>query len=135
MTLVLASIRQSGMLPDSYRKTLMLSQKLFRLVSVSMLLGALVLPVLSLSRPAAAAEEGGFFQVFCSADHRLADDPIVYPGQPSASHMHTFFGNTSTNAASTTASLTSAPSSCGREMQSTDHSAYWVPSLYQKQAD
>ena len=31
----------------------------------------------------------------------LPDDPIVFPGLPGASHMHTFMGNTTTNASST----------------------------------
>ena len=30
--------------------------------------------------------------------HRLPDDPIVYPGLPGASHMHSFFGSRVTNA-------------------------------------
>ena len=41
------------------------------------------------------------FNVLCSADHYAADDPIVYPGQPGKAHMHTFYGNTSTDASST----------------------------------
>jgi len=76
------------------------------------------------------------FNVFCEADHFAADDPIVFPGQPGASHMHTFYGNTSTNAASTITSLTAtSPSSCGRGMGGSDLSAYWVPSLMKKNAD
>jgi Domain of unknown function (DUF1996) len=76
------------------------------------------------------------FNVLCSADHFAADDPIVFPGQPGASHMHTFYGNTSTNAASTLSSLSAAsPSSCGRGMGTGDLSAYWVPSLMKKNAD
>jgi hypothetical protein len=76
------------------------------------------------------------FNVLCDADHFAADDPIVFPGQPGASHMHTFFGNTSTNAATTLASLSaSSPSSCGRGMGTSDLSAYWVPSLMKKNAD
>jgi hypothetical protein len=49
--------------------------------------------------------------------------------------MHSFYGNTTTNADSTAASLMAAPSSCGRSMGTSDHSAYWIPSLYQKNAD
>jgi hypothetical protein len=92
---------------------------------------ALILSVIWLMPAPASAEEvgGGFFQVFCGVDHHKADDPIVFPGQPGASHMHAFYGNTSTNASSTTASLMAAPSSCGREMANTDHSGYWIPAL------
>jgi len=76
------------------------------------------------------------WNVLCSADHYSADDPIVYPKQPGASHMHTFYGNTSTDAASTLSSLSAtSPSSCGRGMGSSDISAYWVPSLMIKNAD
>jgi len=76
------------------------------------------------------------FNVMCSADHYAADDPIVYPGQPGKSHMHTFYGNTSTDAASTITSLSAAsPSSCGRGMGASDLSAYWVPSLIKTNPD
>src|SRR5437773_1769395 len=45
------------------------------------------------------------FVVSCPFSHRLPDDPIVYPGQPGASHLHDFFGNTSVDAASTYSQL------------------------------
>ena len=41
------------------------------------------------------------FVTRCTFSHRLADDPIVRPGQPGASHSHDFFGNRTTNANST----------------------------------
>ncbi|MGZ4602970.1 MAG: DUF1996 domain-containing protein, partial [Kineosporiaceae bacterium] len=76
------------------------------------------------------------FNVLCTSDHFAPDDPIVFPGQPGMSHMHTFYSNTSTNAASTISSLSAAsPSSCGRGMGTSDLSAYWVPSLMKKNAD
>jgi hypothetical protein len=40
-----------------------------------------------------------------------SDDPIVFPRQPGAAHQHDFFGNTSTNAYSTDASLAGKPTS------------------------
>lgn len=56
------------------------------------------------------------------------DDPIVFPGQPGASHLHTFFGNTSTNANSTTDTLFAAGSStCAGGIANL--SSYWVPSM------
>ena len=74
--------------------------------------------------------------MLCSADHYAADDPIVYPGQPGKSHMHTFYGNTSTDAsAPSPASRPPVPSSCGRGMGTSDLSAYWVPSLMKTNAD
>ncbi|MEW9511245.1 hypothetical protein [Streptomyces bacillaris] len=45
------------------------------------------------------------FQANCSVTHAAPDDPIVYPGRAGASHDHTFMGNDTTNASSTTASL------------------------------
>ena len=76
------------------------------------------------------------WNVLCSADHYAMNDPIVFPGQPGMSHMHTFYGNTSTDAFSTLSSLSAAsPSSCGRGMGTSDLSAYWVPSLMKKNAD
>ena len=43
----------------------------------------------------------GAFRIPCAYSHMAFDDPIVYPGRPGAAHLHTFFGNTGTNAAST----------------------------------
>jgi hypothetical protein len=56
------------------------------------------------------------------------DDPIVYPDQPGASHLHVFFGNTATNASSTAESLASSGNSTclGGTINRT---AYWVPAL------
>jgi hypothetical protein len=57
------------------------------------------------------------------------DDPIVKPGQPGASHLHTFFGNTATNADSTPDSIANSGSStCHGGIA--NRSAYWVPTLY-----
>ncbi|ORT55785.1 DUF1996 domain-containing protein [Streptomyces sp. CB03238] len=67
------------------------------------------------------------FQANCSVTHTAPDDPIVYPGQPGKSHDHTFMGNTTTNAASTTASLYGGRTTCKAPA---DASAYWMPSLY-----
>ena len=51
---------------------------------------------------------------------------IVFPGQPGRSHDHTYFGNTSTNASSTLASLQASGSTC---LARGDRAAYWVPTL------
>jgi hypothetical protein len=98
------------------------------------------LMMLGLAVPAAQAVPGEddtnvFWQMLCAIDHFGPNDPIVSPGQPGDSHMHSFYGNTTTNASSTTASLLAAPSTCGRNMQTSDRSAYWIPSLYKKNAD
>lgn len=67
------------------------------------------------------------FQAKCAVTHTAPDDPIVYPGQPGKSHDHTFMGNTSTDANSTTASLQQGDTAC---LAVGDKSAYWMPSLY-----
>jgi hypothetical protein len=74
------------------------------------------------------------FTVRCPFSHSANLDPIVMPGMVGMGHQHEFFGNTSTNENSTTQSLLAAPTTCAKVGQFTDvndHSAYWVPSLYQ----
>ncbi|WP_261720412.1 DUF1996 domain-containing protein [Streptomyces sp. FZ201] len=67
------------------------------------------------------------FQANCEVTHTAADDPIVYPGQPGRSHDHTFMGNRSTDASSTTDSLFGGATTC---LAPGDASAYWMPSLF-----
>jgi hypothetical protein len=77
--------------------------------------------------PDASAAAAGLWKVDCGFSHSAADDPIVHPGQPGASHLHDFFGNTSTNAGSTYQSMDGVTSTCANN----DRAAYWVPALYQ----
>ncbi|SDL01584.1 DUF1996 domain-containing protein [Streptomyces indicus] len=67
------------------------------------------------------------FQANCAVTHTAPDDPIVYPGQPGRSHDHTFMGNRTTHAGSTTDSLYGGNTTCKAPA---DASAYWMPSLY-----
>jgi hypothetical protein len=82
--------------------------------------------------PADAGAEGGdgpaTFRVVCGSSHVLADDPIVHPNMPGASHLHQFFGNATTNAASTASSLLGQATTCST---SADASGYWVPMVYE----
>jgi len=64
----------------------------------------------------------------CLYSHQAPDDPIVSPGRPGASHVHTFAGNRTTSAFSTYGSLRLGGTSCKR---ADDTAAYWVPLLYQ----
>jgi hypothetical protein len=93
-------------------------------------LGAAVALVACL--PAAPAKQprlrGNNFFSNCKFSHTAPDDPIVHPGRPGRSHPHTFFGNTSTDAYSTPASLRRAATTC---KPSADTAAYWVPTLFQ----
>jgi hypothetical protein len=86
----------------------------------------------------------------CDPSHTLPDDPIKFPGISGASHMHDFWGNASTAAASTYASMTNAANvavadtyigqtvhagtSCDRGSfvpgTEGDTAAYWAPSVY-----
>ena len=69
----------------------------------------------------------GAFRFICGAGQLASDDPIVHPGQPGASHLHQFFGNTGANAFSTYASLrTSGDSTCNNML---NRSAYWMPAM------
>lgn len=78
------------------------------------------------SQSAAGAGGFGSFQVVCRSSHTNSDDPIVFPRQSGAAHQHDFFGNRSTNAFSTDASLAGKPTTCSR---SGDTAAYWTPTL------
>jgi hypothetical protein len=71
---------------------------------------------------------GGAFFSNCRFSHASNDDPIVLPRRPGRSHAHTFFGNVSTNASSTLASLRRAGTTCSIPA---DKAAYWIPTLYE----
>lgn len=69
----------------------------------------------------------GAFRFICTPGQLRRDDPIVYPGQPGKSHLHQFFGNTSTDAYSTYASLRArGDSTCNNIL---NRSAYWIPAM------
>ena len=92
------------------------------LVSVGVVAVALV------AMPGSASAEEGYFNAPCRFSHRAADDPIVFPRQAGASHMHDFLGNSSTNSRSTPSSLLASPGLCSK---AADKSAWWVPTLYE----
>lgn len=71
--------------------------------------------------------EDGAFRFLCAPSHNAYDDPIVYPGQPGKSHLHTFFGNTKADANSTYASLrTTGEGTCNNLL---NRSAYWIAAM------
>ena len=72
---------------------------------------------------------GGQFRTSCEFSHFAYDDPIVFPGQPGAAHLHMFFGNTDINAFTDDSTLVdSGGSTCnGGELNRT---GYWVPALF-----
>lgn len=91
----------------------------------------------------------GQFVTDCALSHSAPEDPIVHPTSPDTdpdhaahlgdagsdtghgaggvSHLHQFFGNTSTDSASTLESLLGADTTCQKKL---DKAAYWAPALY-----
>ena len=70
----------------------------------------------------------GAFRTDCKVSHFGYNDPIVYPGQNGASHLHTFFGNTGVNAFTTQSSLeNSGNSTCNGGIL--NRSGYWMPTI------
>ncbi|MER7001990.1 DUF1996 domain-containing protein [Dactylosporangium sp. NPDC000555] len=65
------------------------------------------------------------FHTDCQVSNEAKDDPIVLPGLPGASHMHTFFGPT-VDAVTGPADLFTRKTNCNAPG---DGSAYWVPQL------
>lgn len=95
---------------------------------------ALVLFVLAfapLQRTDSAAPQApgdiGEFVAHCPFSHRASDDPIVFPGQAGAAHLHDFFASTTTDENSTVESLLAGGTTCDVPG---DRSAYWIPTLY-----
>jgi Domain of unknown function (DUF1996) len=96
--------------------------------SVTGAAGASLVPTSSgIQRP--SGDGTGNFRTVCRFSHMNNDDSIVFPGQPGRSHMHTYFGNTGSNAASTSTSLfTSGNSTCDGGIA--NRSSYWLPTLF-----
>lgn len=76
----------------------------------------------------------GIFRMECEFSHFSYDDPIVYPGQPEAAHLHMYFGNTDANAYSTYNSIinTGASTCNGHELNRT---SYWAPAVFDGQGN
>ncbi len=71
---------------------------------------------------------GAAFRDECTFAKFDFNDPIVFPGQPEASHLHLFFGNTAVTETSTPDSIqNSGSSTCGGG--TLNRSAYWVPAM------
>ena len=66
------------------------------------------------------------FVVECAYSHSGPNDPIVHPGHSGRSHLHQFFGNTTTDASSTAATLADGATTCDQRL---DLASYWAPAL------
>ena len=75
-----------------------------------------------------APTDVGAFRLGCNFSHMAFDDPLVFPGKPGASHLHTFVGNTGANANSTGDSIANTGNSTcsGGTLNRT---AYWFPTM------
>jgi Domain of unknown function (DUF1996) len=87
--------------------------------------------LLGLSVPAAQAAQIGQFVLRCAYSHSLSDDPIVFPGQPGASHLHDFFGNVGADASSTFESMLAGETTC---RVPSDTAGYWAPAGFMEGA-
>jgi hypothetical protein len=76
--------------------------------------------------PALDGFQDANFVSLCRFSHTATDDPIVFPNRPGLSHDHSFFGNTTTSAASTPTTLLTQRTTCD---PTTDTAAYWAPTL------
>src|SRR4051812_14668140 len=83
--------------------------------------------LVDVAMPDKSADPEGAFRFICAPGQVLADDPIMFPGQPGRSHLHQFYGNTAANAYSGYESLrTTGQSTCQSPL---NRSAYWMPAL------
>ena len=71
----------------------------------------------------------GAFRTTCSLAKFAFDDPIVYPGQSGASHLHIIFGNTAVTASTTPETLKATGNSTCRG-GTLNRTAYWMPAVY-----
>jgi hypothetical protein len=76
--------------------------------------------------PKPSPDDHGAFRIICYFSHMNFDDPIVYPNQKDAAHLHAYFGNTKTDYTSTPESIrTTGNSSC--EGGTINRTSYWMP--------
>lgn len=77
------------------------------------------------------AGQDGAFRFTAGGDGPLLyDDPVVYPKQPGASHLHLYFCGVNLNAFSTYESIRANPSSnCSDKTYPLNPSGYWIPPL------
>ena len=70
----------------------------------------------------------GIIRINCDFSHSSYNDPVVFPGEEGAAHLHRFYGNELLDHTSTMESIiTAGTSTCqGNEP---NRSAYWVPAL------
>lgn len=75
-----------------------------------------------------APDNVGAFRMGANASHLNYDDPIVFPGQPGAAHLHMYYGNRSVDAHSTYESLRRNPANTS-DASMVDGTGRWAPAL------
>ena len=82
----------------------------------------------NVTKPTSLGQIGGTFRISCKFSHAAFDDPIVWPGRPGMTHLHQFFGNTSTRFASDLDNMaTAGNSTCAGG--TLNRSGYWTPPM------
>ncbi|MEM8985747.1 MAG: DUF1996 domain-containing protein [Pseudomonadota bacterium] len=71
-------------------------------------------------------------RIYCVVSHFSYDDPVVFPGEPELAHLHMFWGNTATDAYTTSQSiLTTGAGSCEGGLNY--RVGAWIPALFNAQ--
>jgi len=96
-----------------------------RNMTILLIVAFVALLLIMFFRDAHAADSGWITS--CQYSHSRSDDPIVFPGQAGAAHLHDFIGAKTTDANSTAASLRAGGTTC---LMPSDTSAYWSPAVY-----
>ncbi len=87
-----------------------------------------LVPATRQPEPAEPQSWRGIFRINCDFSHSSYNDPIVFPDDEGAAHLHRFYGNMAVDHTTTTASLfTDGASTCqGNRLNA---SGYWIPAL------
>lgn len=93
----------------------------------NILVSLLIVTALLVTPAPVHAQDSGWI-VSCNYSHSNNDDPIVFPGQPGASHLHDYVGARTVNAHSTAQTMLAGGTTC---LIPGDKSGYWVPALYE----
>lgn len=71
-------------------------------------------------------------RIYCVISHFSYDDPVVFPGEPGRAHLHMFWGNTATDADTTSQSiLTTGSGSCEGGLDY--RVGAWIPAVFNAQ--
>lgn len=91
--------------------------------------GTSTLGIVPNTYPASQPTDGytGAFRVSCNLSHFNYDDPLIYPGQQNASHLHMYWGRTGVNYSSKAPFAGTGSSTCAGG--TANLSGYWMPAM------